>query len=74
MNFVAIDSVFQVLYVVDVSYTCWGALYITVFENDMTIIVGLFLPYRFRQCDFDVSKAQVLGQSLKFTTKLHSIE
>ena len=34
----------------------------------------LFLQYSLQQCNLDVSKAQVLGQSLKFTSKLHSIE
>ena len=58
---------------VSVSYTCWGALYITVFENDM-IIVGLFLSYRLFQCDLNISHARGLGQSLKFTSKLHFIK
>ena len=34
----------------------------------------LFLQYSLEQCNLDVSKARVLGQSLKFTSKLHSIE
>ena len=34
----------------------------------------LFLQYSVGQCNLDVAKAQVLGQSLKLTSKLHSIE
>ena len=37
------------------------------------LTVNLFLPYRLLQGSLDVSEARMLGQSLKFTSKLHSI-
>ncbi len=51
-------------------YVCWGEHYV-VFVNEMK--VGLFFPYRLCRCNLDDSKAQVLGESLKCTSKLHTI-
>ncbi len=51
-------------------YVCWGEHYV-VFKNDMT--VGLFFPFRLYHCNLDVSKAQVLEESLKCTSKLRTI-
>ena len=37
-------------------------------------LLNFVSPYRFWNCNLDVSKARALGQSIKFTSKLHSIE
>ena len=38
------------------------------FENEVT--VGYYLHYRLYACSLGVSEVQVLGESLKFTSKL----
>ncbi len=47
-------------------HVCWGEHYV-VFENEMTTV----FQYRINVDDY---KAQVLGESLKYTSKLHTIE
>ena len=49
-----------------VAHKCW-CMATCIFEND------LFLEYRLNRCRLAVSEAWMLGQSLTFTTKLHSI-
>ena len=41
-------------------------------ENEMT--VGYYLPYSIFGCSLGVSEVQVLGESLKFISKLHTIK
>ena len=40
--------------------------------NEVT--VGYYLPYSIGMCSLGVSEVQALGESLKFTSKLHIIE
>ncbi len=49
-------------------YVCWGEHYV-VFENEMITV----FPYRLSVYDLYDSKVRVLGESLKCTSKLHTI-
>ena len=58
------------LYSVQCVYKC-ALCNLMCHENEVT--VGCYLPYSISECSLGVFEAQVLGESLKFISKLHTI-